>query len=80
MTTKCRQQHMFKYSSGSYLGVAFLSHKNAVVPLSYKQRRQLIHQSVALQAKKSVAREQIVPPCHSHESVYSRNCSHSQQG
>nr|GEW38831.1 hypothetical protein [Tanacetum cinerariifolium] len=27
-----------------------------------------------------VAREQSVPPCHSRESVYSRDCCHSQQG
>lgn len=27
-----------------------------------------------------VAREQSVPPCHSSESVYSRDCCHSQQG
>nr|GMC93603.1 hypothetical protein Iba_chr05bCG3960 [Ipomoea batatas] len=27
-----------------------------------------------------VAREQSVPPCHSHESLYSRDCCHSQQG
>ncbi|GAB2213522.1 hypothetical protein Drorol1_Dr00017829 [Drosera rotundifolia] len=26
------------------------------------------------------AREQSVPPCHSRESVYSRDCCHSQQG